>query len=120
MIPGRVVAYSALYGLYVLYLHTTPGPWRAWKQEAGAAIDPWFATHLAWGALAKLVGIGPGALLGLGALNEIVEAELRRRRPDLLWGTPESLPNVAMDLVGNQAGWWVMSQLVEEVGGRKV
>ena len=99
------IAYVLSYGAYVAILHAVDGPWRSWKVgREGKTLDPWTLQHVAWGALAGLAGITQLELLGLGVLNELVELGVRRARPDLLWGSPETIANVAGDLVAAALG----------------
>ncbi len=94
------------YGLYVAGLHLIDGPWREWKQgRSGSTVDPWTATHVAWGVVAQRMGISREQFVALGALNELVEFGVRTYRPDMLWGSPESGANVVVDMVANLAGW---------------
>lgn len=51
------------------------------------------------------MGLHPTKILILSSINELVEAQVRKQRPDLLWGTPESPNNVFMDIVATLAGW---------------
>lgn len=95
--------YLLAYAGYVATVHLVDGPWRHWS--TGSAVDGWTATHVAWGILAKKMGVPLGTFMALGALNEAGEALLRRSRPDLLWGSPETSANVAVDLAANYVGW---------------
>lgn len=105
--PGDVNwRFVALYGAYVAGLHVFDGPWRRWKSGyEGAALDPWTLQHVLWGAIANSMSVGRGQLAVLAVANEVVEAGVRALRPDLLWGTPETPANVAVDLVATLAGW---------------
>lgn len=96
--------FVALYGAYVAALHLVDGPWRNWKRGRPSA-DPWTVTHVAWGVVARRMGLGRAEFLTLGALNELTEWGVRAFRPDLLWGSPESPANVALDMAANWAGW---------------
>lgn len=96
--------FLALYSGYVAALHTFDGPWREWKRD-GDTVDNWTWTHVAWGMIARRMGLGRGEFMVLGALNEVVELGVRTWRPDLLWGTPESTANVVVDLASNLVGW---------------
>lgn len=107
-----VVPFALLYGAYVVTLHAVDGPWRQWKVgREGRAIDPWTGQHVMWGAIAQRMGVSQGALFALGVVNEGIELATRTYRPDLLWGTPESPANVAVDLGSAAAGWWMASKL---------
>lgn len=97
--------YVALYVLYVAALHAFDGPWRDWKRGRRGAIDKWTLTHLAWGALAARMGVPEDVFMALGAANELGEYAVRRARPDLLWGSPESGPNVLTDVAANWIGY---------------
>lgn len=107
--PGHTSAllkYVAAYGAYVIFLHAVDGPWRTWKDgREGRAIDPWTLQHVLWGALGAYMGLPPTKMMILSSINEMVEARIRKKRPDLLWGSPESAGNVFMDLVATLAGW---------------
>lgn len=103
-ISPALIKYVALYGGYVVFLHAVDGPWRSWKTEP-AAVDPWTLQHVLWGALGSYMGLTPIQVLALSSVNELVEYGVRKARPDLLWGTPESNANVFMDLVATLAGW---------------
>lgn len=102
----KLVPFLLAYGGYVLTLHLVVGPWRSWSR--GEALDNWTLTHVAWGAIAKRMGLSARELLVLSLLNEGVEWWLRRNRPDLLWGEPETLLNVALDLGATGVGWAVI------------
>jgi hypothetical protein len=105
-LPPALIKYSLAYGVYVVALHAVDGPWRDWKEgREGQAIDPWTGQHVLWGALGAYMGLGPGQVLVLGTINELVEWGVRTYRPDLLWGSPESPNNVFMDIVATMAGW---------------
>ena len=97
-----MIRYIAMYGAYVAFLHAVPGPWRKWSK--GQVVDWWTVMHVAWGALAERTGLSIQQLMVLTTANEIGEAGIRKYRPDLLWGTPEPWPNVAMDLVFTAMG----------------
>ena len=102
----RVAKYSLAYLAYVTALHLIPGPWKQWKVgRAGRATDPWTLQHLLWGALGKAMGLSLTEVMVLSVANEALEAGVRRYRPDLLWGTPETPKNVVVDLLGVAAGW---------------
>jgi hypothetical protein len=104
----RVAAFGGLYAGYVVFLHAVDGPWRHWKDgREGEAVDLWLVQHLLWGAIAQRMGLSPKQLFMLGTVNELVEFGVRKLRPDLLWGSPESGANVALDLIGNIAGWLI-------------
>ncbi len=102
------------FGVYVAALHTVDGPWREWKRgREGLALDPWTLTHVGWGAAARAAGISAGEWFLLGLANEAVELVARKRRPDLLWGEPESPANVGLDLVTNALGWELADLVLE-------
>jgi hypothetical protein len=102
--PARDVAgFLAIYAAWVVLVNAAPGPWRRWTR--GQTVDPWTLTHVAFGALAYEKGLSLVELNVLGVLNEAAEAGLRRRRPDLLWGEPESGSNIVADVAANSAGW---------------
>jgi hypothetical protein len=108
---NRLVSYSLAYGAYVAFLHVVPGPWRNWKRGyEGQALDPWTLQHVLWGVIARRWGLTQGQLLALSAANELIEYGVRSRRPDLLWGTPETPANVAVDIAANAAGWWIAGE----------
>lgn len=105
-VPANLLKYAGSYALYVAFLHAVDGPWRDWKEgREGQAVDPWTGQHVLWGALGSYMGLGPGQVLVLSTINELVEWGVRTYRPDLLWGSPESPQNVFMDLVATLAGW---------------
>lgn len=106
MIRPRVKSFVATYAAYVLFLHAVDGPWRRWKKgRQRPAVDPWTLQHLGWGAIARAWGLTREEFFALGLANEAVELATRIARPDLLWGSPESLPNVAVDIAANAAGF---------------
>ena len=109
---NRIVTFSLAYGAYVVFLHAVRGPWRQWKVgREGRILDPWTTQHVMWGAIARAWGISQGQLLALGAANELIEYATRVKRPDLLWGSPESPANVVADLTGSAVGWWLADKL---------
>lgn len=95
--------YLAWYAAYVAGVHLLPGPWRRW--EKGRLVDNWTWTHLVWGALAQRMGLPLQTAVLLAAANEAGEAVLRRRRPGLVFGSPEGPANVAVDVAANAVGW---------------
>lgn len=106
LFPPNLLKYSALYLGYVAFLHTVDGPWRHWKDgREGAVFDPWTLQHVLWGVLGQRMGLGPAQILTLSTLNEAAEYYVRTCCPDLLWGTPETPHNVAMDVIANMIGW---------------
>jgi len=111
----RLAAFAGLYGGYVLFLHLVDGPWRHWKRgrEGRAVVDPWTATHVVWGAIGQRFGLSAKEVMILGAVNEALEFEVRRSRPDLLWGEPESPANVIVDMAATWAGF----ELARALGG---
>jgi hypothetical protein len=116
VLSPALLKYVALYGGYVVFLHAVDGPWRHWKDgRAGQAIDPWTLQHVLWGALGSYMGLPPTQILVLSSINEMVEARIRKKRPDLLWGTPESAHNVFMDLVATLAGWKLADLLAKRL-----
>jgi hypothetical protein len=108
-----LIKYCVLYGGYVVFLHAVDGPWRHWKTEP-ATLDPWTLQHVLWGALGQHMGLGPAQILVLSSINELVEFGVRKLRPDLLWGTPETTSNVFMDLVATLAGYKLAEVLMGE------
>lgn len=101
-------AYALAYGAYVAAIHAFPqGPWRAWSQRDGAAVDTWTWTHVAWGVLAERMRVPFWVYMGLAAGNELAEAWARSYAPHLTWGGHESLPNAVMDLAANAAGYGI-------------
>lgn len=94
------------YVAYVAAMNLLPGPWRDWPK--GRYVDPWTVTHIAWGMVAKRMGIDLSTLIGLTVLNELGEAWLRANRPDLVWGSPETSENVIVDVAATVAGWKVL------------
>ena len=113
----RTSAYVGSYAAYVAFLHAVPGPWRHWKRKSGRAIDPWTGSHILWGAYARIMGIPLVELTALAAANEVGEYAIRRTRPDLLWGSPESTMNVFVDMVATGLGWLLAAMLMR---GRRV
>jgi hypothetical protein len=91
------------YGAYVAALHIVPGPWVRWSK--GQVVDAWTVTHLAWSVIAKRMGVPLPTLMALAAGNEAVEWVTRLTRPDLTFGSPESVTNVAADLAANYLGY---------------
>jgi hypothetical protein len=65
-----------------------------------------------WGALGSYMGLAPTQIMVLSTINELVEFGVRKLRPDLLWGTPETSSNVFMDLVATLAGYKLAEVLV--------
>jgi hypothetical protein len=109
---NRIVTYSLSYAAYVAFMHGVHGPWRKWKVGyEGRAVDPWTLQHVLWGFLAQRWGLTQKQLLVLGAANELVEYWARVKRPDLLWGTPETVSNVAADLGAAAMGYWISDTL---------
>jgi hypothetical protein len=51
------------------------------------------------------MGLSRREFVALGRLNEVAEFVIRKTRPDLLWGSPESFGNVVGDLVANRIGY---------------
>ena len=103
------------YGIYVLFLHVTPGPWKRQPSEPllprGAIIDTWTLTHIAWGIGARAANLPLDATIALTAANEGAETILRASGSTLLWGEPEPFLNRVMDNVATAAGWWIADQL---------
>lgn len=104
-----LAGYVGLYTAYVVFLHAVDGPWKRWRRYG--VIDAWTATHVAWGALARAMGVPEGTLVLLAASNELVELGTRRWRPDLVWGAPETNANIAMDVVSTWIGWRIASSV---------
>jgi hypothetical protein len=78
-------------------------------EQNQAAVDPWTAVHLATGLAAGLMAVPRNVSLPAAVLYEIAEQYIERTR----WGKeffetegPESLPNVALDLVAFAVGQW--------------
>ena len=92
----RLLSYSAAYGATVAMLHLVDGPWKRWPK--GQLIDNWTYTHIAWGVLAKIWGLSLEQITALTVINELGEAWVRKNRPNLLFGSPESAPNIGMDI----------------------
>lgn len=107
MSTGR---YIAAYAGFVAAMHVVDGPWQRWTK--GKTVDMWTLTHVAWGAVARRMRVPFGTFMLLAATNEVVEWWVRENRPDMLWGTPESRANVAMDLVTNAAGYLLTPERV--------
>ena len=102
----RLAAFIGFYGGYVLFLHLVDGPWKQWKLgREGQAVDPWTATHIAWGAIGQRFGLTVKEVMVLSTVNEALEYEIRRSRPELLWGEPESPANVLVDIAATWAGY---------------
>lgn len=113
--------FLALYSSYVVALHLVPGPWRSWKVGRAGRLGPvdlWSLTHVVWGVIAVRLGLNQADFMKLGAVNELVEAGIRATRPDLLWGSPETLPNVAADLAANWLGFKLGEALAKPGGLR--
>ena len=106
--------FLAIYAAWVVLVNTTPGPWRSWNR--GARIDTWTGTHVAFGVLAQRMGLSLAQITALGAINEVGEAWIRAHRPDLLWGEPESPPNIAVDIAANAAGWLLAAGWSQDCG----
>lgn len=104
-----MLRFLAAYASYVWFLHNVDGPWRHWSR--GGMLDGWTATHVAWGAIANRMDVSLSSFMLLGLGNEAIEAWSRQNRPDLLWGEPESLSNVAADIVANFVGWKISDAL---------
>lgn len=101
----ELLNYGALFSAYVVALHATDGPWKNWSK--GDVIDNWWYTHVFWGWLGARMNQSFGQHMTLTAANETVEFLARTYRPDLMWGSPETTANVAMDFVGNALGWYL-------------
>jgi hypothetical protein len=101
----ELLTYAALFGATVVGMHVIPGPWTRWSE--GKVVDKWWLTHVFWGWLGARMNQSLDQQMALTAANELGEAWIRQNRPDLLWGTPETPANVAMDFVGNALGWWL-------------
>ena len=112
----HVGAYVVTYGVFVYALHAIKPLTEAtsqWKAQSGNGhVDKWLYFHAFWGVLARLYGLSGGETLGLAVVNEGGEALVRRYRPDLLWGTPESSKNVALDLVVTGMGWALTDEAI--------
>lgn len=93
----RMLSFIAAYAAYVVGVHVIEGPWQNWKKTPGV-YDNWTWTHVIWGAIAKQWGITLEELMLLSVANEGAEWALRQTRPDILFGTEESVGNVARDL----------------------
>ena len=107
-----VIKFAALYGAYVIFLHVVDGPWKHWKEgREGQVLDPWTGQHVLWGAIGSYMGLGSGEVLILGTVNEVVEYGVRKFRPDLLWGTPETAGNMFADLAATWVGWQIGKRL---------
>lgn len=98
-LPAYVIAFL---GVGVL-VNKTPGPWKTW--DKGTVVDNWTWAHLAWGWIAKKMGVTFEELLALGVINELGEAWIRNNRPEWTYGGPESGLNIAADIAANQVGW---------------
>jgi len=103
--------YLGMYAAYVGALHLMDGPWRHWSK--GRVVDPWTLTHVAWSVLGQRMGLPLKTVMGLTVANEIIEAALRRQRPDLLFGTPEGAANVAADIAANYVGYIAAQRLTQ-------
>lgn len=91
------------------------------RQQNRAAIDPWTAVHFTSGLAAGLMDIPRNVSLPAAALYELAEQYVERTD----WGKellstrgPESLPNVAMDLVAFALGQWT-GERWNATGGKK-
>jgi hypothetical protein len=105
--------FVALYLAYVAAIHFIDGPWKDWKK--GAVVDNWTYTHIAWGMIAKKMGLTLDELFMLEVINEAGEGFVRETRPDLTFGSPESWGNIGADFVSTNVGWhlddWLKIQL---------
>lgn len=79
------------------------------RQQNRAAVDPWSVVHFATGLAAGLMDIPRNVSLPAAVLYEIAEQYVERTP----WGKeffetegPETLPNVAVDLVAFAVGQW--------------
>jgi len=94
------------YVAYVAAINTLPGPWEKWKEGfEGKPLDKWSLTHVAWGAIARAMGVTFDELIMLSASNEVLDQAIRTQNPSLLWGEPESPANVAADIALNLVGF---------------
>jgi len=79
------------------------------RQQNRAAVDPWTVVHFGTGLAAGLMDIPKRISIPAAVLYEIFEQYAERTE----WGEeifetrgPETLPNVAMDLVAFALGQW--------------
>ncbi len=106
-----IAPYVAIYAVHVVLLHAIDGPWRRWKRYG--AFDAWTATHVAWGAIGRVMGVPEGTMVALTVANELVELGARRLAPQLTWGAPETPPNVVADVVTTWGGWKAADELMQ-------
>jgi len=95
--------YLVAYALTVGGMHAIDGPWKRWTK--GGAVDMWTLTHVLWSVIGQRMGLTLQEVMTLATANEALEWGVRSTRPDMLWGTPESITNAMMDLTANWAGY---------------
>lgn len=95
--------YIGVYLGVAVFSNVVPGPWQTW--DKGTIFDNYSWAHLGMGAVGGAMGLTFNEMLILGALNEGIEAVIRRKLPGLSWGSPEIWENIISDLVANQLGW---------------
>lgn len=73
-----------------------------------SAADGWTLVHIASGAALGMMGVSLPWTVGLGLAYEVAEYAHESPRGSALFGSkrPESLVNVAVDMVALVAGWW--------------
>ena len=103
-LDSRLLSFIGAYSAYVLFVNNVDGPWVNWKKTPGV-YDNWTWTHVAWAAIAKRWGITLEELIMLSVVNEGAEYALRQLRPDILFGTEESLGNVVRDIAWTAAAF---------------
>lgn len=104
----ELAQYLALFGAWVGFVYMVPGPWRRWSK--GTAIDMRTLTHIVWGAIGARMNQSFGQQMLLATINEVIEADFKKRFPHLPWGEPEPGLNVPVDLISNAIGWWAGSR----------
>lgn len=80
------------------------------KAEQFPYIDAWTTTHIAWGAIAKRMGLSLPIYTGLSVLNEVVLEQLvckyAEKNPFIHFSKGcDSVPHMAADVVYGLAGY---------------
>jgi len=83
------------------------------KSESFPYFDAWTTTHIAWGAIAKRMGLSLPVYTGLSVLNEIVLEQLvckyAEKNPLIHFSKScDSAPHMAADIVYGLAGYFLM------------
>lgn len=88
------------------------------KAESFPYIDAWTITHVAWGAIAKRMGLSFPVYTGLSVLNEVVLEQLvckyAEKNPLIHFSKScDSVAHMAADVVWGMAGYFLMPTLTK-------